>query len=611
MKQSWTLRHLYGRVLESKELVLFDKSDPQVPAGLALRGEELDRIALDVAAQLDTVLSAGLPKTSVAVVMPNGADYVAVFLGIACGRGINCLLNPKYQEAEIVFAIQDLKCAAVVTGFQELPEAVKAAKTCGIPCYRFEWMQLYDRWTLGLLDQASGELAESRKDYVKKYHFPTDLTGFDIALKLHTSGTTSKPKTVSLRHCNIVATCVNQRLAFEWNKERDHSFLIMPLFHVHGLFNGCLGPLAAGCKVTVISSKSFSKSVFWKELKESGANMITAVPSMWQILLLDPEAIPKHLQPIRYIRSCSSAMAPAVITQLTKVLNTRVVESYAMTEATHQMLSTRLQESSPGMIGWPTGTEVVIVNPATQTVCPFNEPGEICVRGHNVITSYEGLSEEQNQQHFYLQADLKGFANGASFATSAPAVRETAGHETGHWLSEFEEDLKTYCVQPLSLDPKEARIEQPFLRTGDLGVMNERGCTQYISRLKELINRGGEKIAPIEIDATYLKIDSVKNAASFGYPDTILGECVAIAVVPMNELLLPGSADQRPDQPTPTDHIDDVQTWVNSIHEEAKATLSKFKIPIKTFVVKELPTGPTGKVLRRELNNFVKSRPCF
>lgn len=245
----------------------------------------------------------------------------------------------------------------------------------------------------------------------------------------------------------------------------------MPLFHVHGLLAAFLAPLHAGSSAIV--PPKFSASEFWSHFIEYKANWYTAVPTIHQILLKNP--LPNPVPKIRFIRSCSSPLSPKTFHDLEKALGAPVLEAYAMTEAAHQMTSNPLPpgERRPGSVGIGQGVEVKILDQDGKEV-PRGTEGEVCVRGENVT---------------------KGYLNNPSANASS-----------------FTKD--------------------GFFRTGDQGKQDADGYVTITGRIKELINKGGEKISPIEIDNTLAQHPAVAEVVSFAIPDPgHYGEDIGVAVV--------------------------------------------------------------------------------
>jgi acyl-CoA synthetase (AMP-forming)/AMP-acid ligase II len=298
----------------------------------------------------------------------------------------------------------------------------------------------------------------------------------------------------------------------------DTGLLVMPLFHVHGFIGATLSTFWAGGSLVV--PPRFSAGAFWPLARAHRVTWYSAVPTIHQVLLsrADADAAPRK-SGFRFIRSCSSALAPATLAQLEERFGAPVLEAYAMTEASHQMTSNPLPPDvhKPGSVGRGVNVDVAIMDEAG-ALLPQGTAGEVVVRGPNVTRGYHNNPE----------------ANAAAF--------------TSGWF-----------------------------RTGDRGVLDPEGYLTLIGRIKELINRGGEKISPLEIDAVLLSHPAVSEAATFGAPDVKYGEEVHAAVV------LKGEATGA-----------ELQAY-------CLARLADFKVPKVIHLVPQLPKGPTGKVQRRHL----------
>jgi oxalate---CoA ligase len=250
----------------------------------------------------------------------------------------------------------------------------------------------------------------------------------------------------------------------------DRTLLVMPLFHVHGLLAAFLAPLAAHS--SVIIPPKFSATDFWPTFRRHHATWYTAVPTIHQILLKSPPPEPRPA--IRFIRSCSSPLSPTVHAQLERVFRAPVLEAYAMTEAAHQMTSNPLPPGKriAGSVGVGQGVEVRILDQRGEEL-PVGKEGEICIRGENVTRGY--LNNEKANKESFTRGD--------------------------------------------------------FFRTGDQGKMDERGYLYITGRIKELVNKGGEKISPVEIDNVVTQHPAVSEAVSFAIDDEIYGQDVGLAVV--------------------------------------------------------------------------------
>ena len=340
----------------------------------------------------------------------------------------------------------------------------------------------------------------------------------DIALVLHTSGTTSRPKIVPLKQSNVCASARNIRSGLAFTAE-DRGLNIMPLFHIHGLIAGTLAPLSAGGQVCCTPGYSVSKFFGW--MKEADPTWYTAVPTMHQDILGKAK---EHVEVVkgnklRFIRSSSSSLPPQVMKEMEEIWGAPVLEAYGMTEAAHQMASNPLPPKPhyAGSVGLAAGPEVAIVDEDGEPL-PSGEHGEIVIRGDNVMTGYEN-NEKANAEAF---------------------------------------------------------TKHGWFRTGDQGTLTPEGYLSLTGRLKEIINRGGEKISPREIDEVLLDHPAVRQCVTFAMPHDRLGEDVAAVVV----LREGAAADEA------------------SIRDHAGIHLAKFKVPARILFMDEIPKGATGKLQR-------------
>ncbi|MEN9628858.1 MAG: hypothetical protein RJA10_2085 [Pseudomonadota bacterium] len=339
----------------------------------------------------------------------------------------------------------------------------------------------------------------------------------DVSMVLHTSGTTSRPKIVPLSQGNLAASATNIRNTLQFTAA-DCGLNIMPLFHIHGLIAGVLAPLAAGSQV--FCTPGFNALKFFAWMDEARPTWYTAVPTMHQTIISraskNLDVIARH--PLRFMRSSSSSMPPQVIKELEEIFKAPLIEAYGMTEATHQMCSNPLPPAvrKPGSVGLPAGPEVAIMA-EDGTLLPRGDIGEIVIRGGNVTQGYENNDK----------ANAEAYTHG-------------------------------------------------WFRTGDQGQMDADGYVSLTGRLKEIINRGGEKVSPREVDEILMDHPAVAQVVCFGMPHPKLGEEVAAAVV----LREGHAATER-----------DLQAFVSQ-------RAAEFKVPKKILVMDEIPKGATGKLQR-------------
>lgn len=339
----------------------------------------------------------------------------------------------------------------------------------------------------------------------------------DVSMVLHTSGTTSRPKIVPLSQRNLCASASNIRRTLQFTAA-DRGLNIMPLFHIHGLIAGVLAPLSAGSQV--FCTPGFNALKFFAWMDEAAPTWYTAVPTMHQAILTragkNADVIRRH--PLRFMRSSSSSMPPQVISELEQVFGAPLIEAYGMTEATHQMASNPLPPGvrKPGTVGLAAGPEVAIMGP-DGALLAAGETGEIVIRGPNVTQGYE----------------------------SNPAANAEA-------------------------------FSKGWFRTGDQGVMDAEGYVSITGRLKEIINRGGEKISPREVDEALMDHPAVAQVVCFALPHPKLGEEVGAVVV----LREGASVAER-----------ELQQFVAQ-------RLADFKVPARILFMAEIPKGATGKLQR-------------
>lgn len=441
----------------------------------------------------------------VAMVLPNGPEMAAAFLAIATGA-TTAPLNPAYRADEFDFYLSDLNAKALVIQQGMDSPARAVAATRGIPVIDLIPGELAGQFTLEPQAPMAGPAAH-----------PGMAEAQDIALVLHTSGTTSRPKIVPLRQINVTASAyhIGEMLALGPD---DVCLNIMPLFHIHGLIAAVLSSVAAGG--SVCCTPGFNAFRFFAQYDAVRPTWYTAVPTMHQALLgltaRNAEIIARGR--LRFIRSSSASLPPQVMTALEEAFGVPVIESYGMTEAAHQMASNPLppRPHFAGSVGIAAGPEVAIMA-EDGTILPPGSLGEIVIRGRNVTVGYENN----------LSANATAFTNG-------------------------------------------------WFRTGDQGTLDEQGYLRLTGRLKEIINRGGEKISPLEVDTILMDHPAVAQVVTFGMPHDKLGEEVAAAVV----LREGHDLDER------------------TLRDFCGERLAPFKVPRKIVFLPEIPKGATGKLQR-------------
>jgi acyl-CoA synthetase (AMP-forming)/AMP-acid ligase II len=428
----------------------------------------------------------------------------ACFLAVACGA-TTAPLNPAYREDEFAFYMEDVKARALIAQKGVATPAREAAARLGIPV--LELVPDTARGAGAFTLEGGAQGAAARPGFAE-----TD----DVALVLHTSGTTARPKIVPLTHGNVTASArhIGATLALG---PGDCCLNIMPLFHIHGLIAAVLSSLGAGG--AVCCTPGFDALKFFRWLDEERPSWYTAVPTMHQTILARAERNGEIIARarLRFIRSSSASLPGPVMRQLEEVFGCPLVESYGMTEASHQMASNPLAgPRKPGLVGLPAGPEVAIMDD-DGTIMPRGGIGEVVIRGPNVTGGYEANPD----------ANARAFTNG-------------------------------------------------WFRTGDQGMFDEDGFLLLTGRLKELINRGGEKVSPLEVDGVLSDHPAVAQALTFAIPHAKLGEEVGAAVVLREGMAL----------------------TERELRDFAAKQLADFKVPRKVVFLPEIPKGATGKLMR-------------
>jgi acyl-CoA synthetase (AMP-forming)/AMP-acid ligase II/thioesterase domain-containing protein/acyl carrier protein len=443
------------------------------------------------------------PGDRVAIVLPNGPEMAVCFLAVA-GIATAAPLNPAFRRSEFDFYLSDLRAKAlIVAGGIDSPSR-EAAQALAIPVLELE----RDSEHAGVFKLSQAASCSSRDDRVDDQQ--------EAALVLHTSGTTARPKIVPLTQRNLCASAANISASLGLTPA-DRCLNVMPLFHIHGLVGALLSTMHAGG--SVVCAGTFDADRCFDGFEQLRPTWYTAVPTMHQAIITAAArrgSRPEHS--LRFIRSCSSALPPTVMSRLEHVFDVPVVEAYGMTEAAHQMACNPLppRKRKPGSVGVPTGVAVAIMDQTGQLL-PAGVEGEVVIQGASVTAGYE----------------------------SNPQANFTA-------------------------------FEQGWFRTGDQGRMDAEGYLFLTGRIKELINRGGEKISPREIDEAILSHPDVAQAMAFALPHPTLGEDIAAAVVPREGRTVDPSEIRR--------HVAGI--------------LAEFKTPQCVVVVTEIPKGPTGKPQR-------------
>jgi len=355
----------------------------------------------------------------------------------------------------------------------------------------------------------------------------SEPTAEDIALILHTSGSTGRPKRVPLRHFNLAVSSANIANTYALTEE-DVSLCIMPLFHVHGLIGSTMATLVSGG--TVVVPTRFNALSFWRTVRDHQVTWFSGVPTMHQLLLARTHHKPAEAASLHFIRSCSAPLSPELIHKIEGLFGVPFVEAYGMTEAAHQMTSNPLppRHRKAGSVGVGVGLRVAILDKEGHHL-GTEQRGEIAIQGANVFRGYDNNPE----------ANARAFTHG-------------------------------------------------WFRTGDEGWLDS-DCYLHLSgRIKDIIIRGGENVAPHEVDDILLRHPAVAAAVTFGFTHPTLGEEVAAAVV----LHEPHGATET------------------ALIKHCGESLADFKCPKKIYLVKSIPTTATGKIRRRAVAAALTDTPA-
>ena len=430
-----------------------DSTALSAPGGVALTFAALRAL---VDRTIGGLNSSGIGRGDrVAIVVHNGPEMAAAFIAIAAGTTA-APLNPAYTAEELEFYMSDLQAKLLVVVEGDQSPAIAVAGKLDVPVVRLVPMP----------EDGAGSFALAFPEVRKA---PASAGGpaapDDLALVLHTSGTTSRPKIVPLRQSNVCASARNIRSSLAFTAA-DRGLNIMPLFHIHGLIAGILAPLSAGGQVSC--TPGFNALKFFGWMSEVRPTWYTAVPTMHQAILARASRNTDVIKanPLRFIRSSSSSMPPQVMRALEDAFGAPLIE----------------------------------------------------VRGDNVMSGYENNPD----------------ANATAF--------------TRHG----------------------------WFRTGDQGTLTEDGYLAITGRLKEIINRGGEKISPREVDEIIMDHPAISQCVTFAVPHDKLGEDVAAAVV-----LRDGAAADA-----------------KELRGFVAQHLAPFKVPTTILILDEIPKGATGKLQR-------------
>ncbi|MGA2990220.1 MAG: acyl--CoA ligase [Candidatus Korobacteraceae bacterium] len=472
-----------------------------------------DLLRRQVLSMAEALAGAGIGRGDrVAIVLPNGLPAIVSFLAASL-VGTAAPMNPSYRRDEFSFFLEDTGARLMICPPTGAEEARRAAQD------RIPVLSAAQN-AVGVVELQSSRETQSRpspgaqQGSARKTPAPlASPRAEDTALILHTSGSTGKPKRVPLEHRNLAVSAANIAAAYALTPD-DVSLCVMPLFHIHGLVASTLATLYSGGAVVVPAK--FNPLAFWRLVREYGISWYSAVPTIHQ-LLLERAARQESAtgSTLRFIRSCSSPLSPRIMEQMENAFGVPMLEAYGMTEAAHQMASNPLppKPHKAGSVGMATGAVRISIMDEEGEHRASGECGEVVIKGPNVFRGYEG------------NANAGAFSDG-------------------------------------------------WFRTGDEGFLDEDGYLFLTGRIKEMINRAGEKIPPLHIDEVLLRHPAVAEAVTFGFPHPVLGEEVAAAVV----------LRQQESEAVLLRHC--------------RQHLAAFECPKKLHIVESIPRTATGKIQR-------------
>ncbi len=443
----------------------------------------------------------------IALVLPQGPMAATAFLATAALA--ECApLNPAYSLRELEFSLVDLRAKGVIVPGDRADTLRPVAEKHGIKVVEIAAAK----------SGVAGDFTLNGRPRAGSAAPPIARQPEEVALVLHTSGTTSRPKIVPIRQGQICASAASIASCLQLDRN-DTALGVMPLFHIHGLVASLLSVLHSGGRVIYLSR--FEPTTFEEGLVEARATWFTAVPTMLQAILKHCRDLDVGRLALRFIRSSSAPLPATLFKELERRFGVPVIEAYGMTEAAHQIASNPLppRDRKIGSVGITAGLEVTTLSADGKSLAK-GETGEIAIRGPTLFTGYENNPK----------------ANDDAFVDE-------------------------------------------WFRTGDLGCVDEEGYIRIEGRLKEIINRGGEKIAPREVEDVLLEHPDIDQAAAFPVAHGTLGEDIAATVV-----LREGSNLSE-----------------EEIREHLAGVLAEFKVPQRIIVLDEIPKGPTGKVQRLAL----------
>ena len=496
-----------------------------ITGGPAITYTELGALVDDLAAELNRN---GVRRGySVAIVSDTCIEYVLALFAVVAAGACAAPLNPQLAARQLVSRLGQVRARAAIVPAHLSDDFASTHAAVTLPVWKLALMPGQDR---GFQAAFTGAPLSGHGAGAAQARAPDPPRAGDVAILMLTSGTTAAPKVVPLTHANLLASVNGVRGMYRLTPD-DATLLVMPLYHGHGLIAGLLATLASGGAGFMPSGGRFHASRFWPEMTAAHATWYTAVPTIHQILLARASSDhPKGGHPsLRFTRSCSAPLAPAVRQELETTFSAPVLEAYGMTETAHQVTSNPLPgdgPDKPGSVGVTTDADIQVTRLDGRPAAA-DETGEIWIRGAAVTSGY--LNNPQ----------------------------ATAESFTGGWF-----------------------------HSGDLGYQDADGYLFLTGRIKEIINRGGEKISPAAVDEVLQSNPGVEDALSFAVPDEKYGEEIYAAVV-----LRPGHRISE----------DELKAY-------SGAGLSAFEVPKRIYFLTHLPRTEKGAGDRRRLAALLQAQ---
>lgn len=477
----------------------------ETPAGHVIGYAELaDRVASVCAGLVNARIPARRSRPRIAIVMPNGIDLSIAMLAASIA-GEAAPFNPASTAPELDVYFRDTGVDAVLLRSDDNGPAVAVAEAARLPLLR-----LTPRLEIAGFEASACSVPQAAPD--------------DVALVLLTSGSTGRPKIVPLTHRNVCtsASDVARSLALT---ESDRCLTMWEQYHIGGLVDLLLAPLAAGGQVILTSG--FDADRCFELVQSYRPTWFQAVPTTLNELVFRARQLDLAPRPnsLRLVRSVAAALAPGLMQEVERLFGVPVIQTFGMTEAGPLITSTGLRPADrlPGSVGRSCGPEIRIV-PGAARSAQGHAIGEVAIRGENVFGGYENDDE----------ANRLAFREGWFF-------------------------------------------------TGDTGYLDHAGNLFLTGRIKQLINRGGEKVNPQEVDDALLCHPAVAEAATVAVKHRTLGEDVAAAVA----LKAPAT-------------VDDLRAFLT-------ARLAPFKIPAQILLLDRLPRNPVGKLDRTAVSGMIEA----